>query len=95
MSGWFVRYRFNSTPADGDRWAESMRLAGRAGNAIEQQPGLAGGSVALATWRRSSGEFPHSGHVEQFPDDVKIAWVGHSFRQASHSMQLSGLMNSI
>jgi asparagine synthetase B (glutamine-hydrolysing) len=76
MSGWFVRYRFNSTPADGDRWAESIRLAARAGDAVEQQTQLAGGAIALATWRRNSGEFPCSGLIHQFPGELKIGWVG-------------------
>ncbi len=76
MSGWLVRYRFHRASEDEDRWLESIRLAGRAGNVIEQQTELAGGSVALATWRRTSGEFPCSGRIHQSSQNVQIAWVG-------------------
>jgi asparagine synthetase B (glutamine-hydrolysing) len=71
MAGWIAIWG-SGADVESTLWAESLRVAGRHGDAVTEAQA---GPVRLVAWRRDSGEFPRSGTISG-ADARHIAWIG-------------------
>jgi len=73
MAGWLIVWSGEEQPMDRNRWTQSVRAAGRYGEAVQEKTFE---KVHMAVWRRNQGEFPHSGTIIRTSCDSDVAWIG-------------------
>lgn len=72
MAGWLLVWSRDGSQLDNTRWDRSARAAVRYGGALTEHRRT---RVALAAWRRESGEFPASGTIASLAG-AQVAWLG-------------------
>src|SRR4051812_33887791 len=82
MAGWVLVWSRNDAKPDAGRWAQSLSEAVRYGGVVDQH---SEGRVALAGWRRDSGEFPLSGTLVSTTDGARVAWIGQCVEDSGDS----------
>lgn len=83
MAGFLVAWTPDATLPDAASWAHAERIALRGGAAASRH---AIAPCRVLTWRRSSGEFPHSGRVVE-SGRKHVAWVGQCVDDAGEASQ--------
>lgn len=78
MAGWLVAWSPAEAPPDAQRWQRSLTAAVRYGGALTEHRS---NRVAIAAWRRTTGEFPASGRLKSI-NGAHVAWVGQCVGEA-------------
>ena len=73
MAGWLIVWSRDDSQPDAARWERSARAAARYGEVAFTEHRR--GRIALAAWRRESGEFPASGTMA-VAAGAQVAWLG-------------------
>ncbi|MEW6250731.1 MAG: asparagine synthase-related protein, partial [Planctomycetota bacterium] len=73
MAGWCVVWEGGAAACDPARWAETLRLAARAGERVQS---CRAAGYALAAWARPRGEFRCSGRILEPAVGTRVAWLG-------------------
>src|SRR5580765_6920466 len=81
MAGWVIAWSRNGSQPDAGRWARSVNEAVRYGGVIDQRTD---GPLALAAWRRESGEFPLSGKIVS-ANGRQVGWIGQCVEDSGDS----------
>lgn len=83
MAGFLVAWTPDATLPDAASWAHAERIALR-GGAYASRHAIA--PCRVLTWRRSGGEFPHSGKVFEF-GRKQVVWIGQCVDDAGEASQ--------